>query len=489
MKLAIKAGSLAFRLSCWYAVSAFLLLLVITVFLYFGLIRSFDRENNQYLEGEVRTLQALLREHPQPFDTVQSEVKGESLAHASIRVLSRIISSNGSVITETDGMSRELGLEVFPQPSLLLTPLPPSKEIRTPTGRTFQVLSAVVPAHRGDALGSYTVQVAIDLTIQKRLLARYREKLWIVLGLGLVACVLIGYRIAYEGIRPVKEISNIIARTRLPDFGERVKLEGLPTELRDLAAVFNELMDRLNDSFGRLSRFSADIAHELRTPVNNLLGEIHVAMSRVRSPAEYQDLLGSLSEESDQLKTLIDSLLFLARAEHPETEINREVLDVGREVELVREFYIPAAAEAGVDINFPVPDGIHFPLDRTLFQRALGNLVQNALAHTPAGGHVEIIAEQAETCLFVRVRDNGMGIARQHLSHVLDRFYRIDSARAKETGGVGLGLAIVQSIVRLHGGELEISSEVGQGTTVTLEFPKYSPSGSPRDAGRGLRSS
>jgi two-component system heavy metal sensor histidine kinase CusS len=338
MKLAIKTGSLAFRLSCWYAVSAFLLLLVITVFLYVGLVRSFDRENNQYLEGEVRTLQALLREHPQTFDTVQSEVKGESLAHASIRVLSRITSSNGSVLTETDGMSRELGLEVFPPPSLLLTALPPSKEIRTPTGRTFQVLSAVVPAHGGDALRGYTVQVAIDLTIQKRLLARYRGKLWIVLGLGLVACILIGYRIAYEGIRPVKEISNTIARTRLPDFSERVKLEGLPTELRDLAAVFDELMDRLNDSFGRLSRFSADIAHELRTPVNNLLGEIHVAMSRVRSPAEYQDLLGSLSEESDQLKTLIDSLLFLARAEHPETEINREVLDVGREVELVRNF-------------------------------------------------------------------------------------------------------------------------------------------------------
>ena len=149
-----------------------------------------------------------------------------------------------------------------------------------------------MPPHRADERGGYTVQVAIDLTIQKRLLARYQTKLWIVLIFGFVACVLIGYRIASEGIRPLREISDTIARTRLPSFRERVSLEGFPAELRDLAAVFNELMDRLNDSFGRLSRFSADIAHELRTPVNNLLGEIHVAMSRARSPADIRICLG-----------------------------------------------------------------------------------------------------------------------------------------------------------------------------------------------------
>ena len=489
MKQATGPASLAFRLSCWYACSAFLLLLTITTFLYFGLVRSFNREDNQYLGEKARTLQTLLREQPPQFDTLRWEVKGESLAHASIRVLSRVISGDGNVMMETEGMSRELRLDVFPQPSVSVIPLPPSKEVRTPTGRTFQVLSATVPDHRGGPLGGYTVQVAVDLTVQKRLLDRYRQKLWVVLGLGLVACVLIGYRIAYEGIRPIKDISKTIARTRSPDFGERVPEKGLPTELRDLAAVFNELMDRLNDSFGRLSRFSADIAHELRTPVNNLLGEIHVAMSKVRSPVEYQDLLGSLSEECDQLKTLIDSLLFLARAEHPETQVSREELDIKREVGLVREFYGPAATDAGIAINFTIPEGVRFPLDRTLFQRALGNLVQNALAHTPALGHVEIIVEQTETCLFVRVRDDGIGISRKHLSHVLDRFYRIDSARAKETGGVGLGLAIVRSIVRLHGGEVEISSEVGQGTTVTLAFPKYSTSQSARDTQRELRSS
>ena len=229
-----------------------------------------------------------------------------------------------------------------------------------------------------------------------------------------------------------------------------------------MAAVFNELMDRLNDSFGRLSRFSADIAHELRTPVNNLLGEIHVAMSRARSPAEYQDLLGSLSEEADQLKTLIDSLLFLARAEHPETEINREALDVGHEVELVREFYIPAAGEAGVDINFAVPSGIDFLLDRNCFNTPWEISFKMLWPIPLQADMLRLLWSEPRIAFLSVLRDNGIGIAKQHLPHVLDRFYRVDSARAKATGGVGLGLAIVHSIVRLHGGELQISSEVSK---------------------------
>ena len=470
MKLATPPASLAFRLSCWYACSAFLLLLAITTFLYFGLVRSFNREDNQYLSEKVRTLQTLLREHPQQYETVQWEVQGESLTHASMRVLSRVIIPGGSVMIETDGMGRELGAGVFPQPSPSSPLLTPSKEIRTVAGRTFQVLSASVPVDDSGTQRGYTVQVAIDLTVQKRLLDRYRTKIWIVLGFGLIACVLIGYRIADEGIRPLNNISKFIARTRSPDFSERVELEGLPTELRDLAAVFNELMDRLNDSFGRLSRFCADIAHELRTPVNNLLGEIHVAISRVRTPGDYHELLGSLSEECDQLKNLIDSLLFLARAEHPETQVNREDLDIGREVGLVRDFYSASAGEAGIAIHSSVAEAVRFPLDRILFQRALGNLVQNALAHTPSGGQVEISVTSNQAGLLVCVSDNGIGISPEHLPRVLDRFYRIDRARAKDTGGTGLGLAIVQSIVALHGGNIEITSELGKGTKVTLSF-------------------
>lgn len=472
-----RPASLATRLSAWYAVSAFLLLATATGFLYFVLVRSFDLEDNQYLFEKVRSLEILLRDRPPKGDTVVWEVEGESSAQPSIRVLSRVISATGNVIVETEGMSRELARDIFPPPTKLDVAVPTGSEIRTASGRTFRAASVRVPGTSGadPTNPQYMLQVAIDLTYEKDLLAGYRQKLWIVLGLGLLASVLVGHRMAHRGLRPVNEISKAIGRTRSPDLSERVLEEGLPSELLDLAATFNELMARLGESFGRLSRFSSDIAHELRTPLNNLMGEIDVALSKQRSPEEYQDLLGSLSEECQQLKRLIDSLLFLARAEHPETLIRREELDIQHELELVREFYEAAASEARVDLDLSVPAGLRVSLDRTLFQRAVGNLVQNSLAHTPPNGHVQISAEGRQNGLTVSVSDDGIGIASEHLSKVFDRFYRVDPARAKDSGGVGLGLAIVQSIAHLHGGSVEINSEVGRGTTVKFAFSNGTP--------------
>src|SRR5262249_19800144 len=149
-------------------------------------------------------------------------------------------------------------------------------------------------------------------------------------------------------------------------------------------------LDRLQESFDRLSRFSADIAHELRTPVNNLRGEAEVALGRPRSVDDYREVLGSCVEECSRLSSLIDNLLFLARAESPQTQIGKERFDVVAELGKVRDFYEAAAAEAGVSLVVRPNERLLVELDRTLFQRAVGNLLANALAHTPAEGTVTL---------------------------------------------------------------------------------------------------
>ncbi len=464
---------LAGRLTAWYAISSFLLLFTATAFLYFALTRSFDREDSQYLVEKVRTLQTLLEEHPGQLDTVQWEVQGESLANPSVRVLSRVISPTGQVVFETTGISREIPVQAFPAPAAPGVLVPSVSKIVIKNGRRFRVLSATVGGGPSAQLrpASYQLQVAIDVTSEQDLLAGYRKQLWIVLGVGLLACIIGGYRIARRGLRPLTEISAVIGRTKSPAFDERVSAEGLPAELVQLATTFNDLMDRSNDSFDRLSRFSSDIAHELRTPVNNLRGEIDVALVMPRSTREYAELLGSLSEECEHLTRLIDSLLFLARAEHPEMHIHREDLDIKRELEVVREFYDAAATDAGIVLNLVETGDVNCSLDRTLFQRAIANLVQNALAHTPEGGRVTIEARRNQSSLAVSISDTGIGIPGEHLSRLFDRFYRVDPARSKATGGVGLGLAIIQSIAHLHGGTVEITSEVDRGTLVALRLP------------------
>ena len=233
------------------------------------------------------------------------------------------------------------------------------------------------------------------------------------------------------------------------------------------------MLERLEQSFTRISRFSADIAHELRTPLNNLLGEIEVALSRSRAAEDYRDTLVSSVEECGRLARLIDNLLFLARAEAPKAVMTREALDLAAELATMCNFYEAAANEVGVRLIVAEHGRAVAEVNRLLFQRAMNNLVTNALAHTPTGGSVTLAASGDATRTVVEVVDTGCGIPATDLPHVFDRFYRVDQARQSGEGAhVGLGLSLVKSIVELHGGTVHISSELGRGTKVTLRFPR-----------------
>lgn len=315
------------------------------------------------------------------------------------------------------------------------------------------------------------MQVALEVTLEKNLLAGYRARLWLVLGMGLLLSVAMGYLIARRGVRPVEEIAATVRRIRSSTLNERVATAGLPAELSSLASTFNETLDRIEDAFARLGRFSSDIAHELRTPINNIRGEVEVSLSKARSPEEYREVLSSALEECLRLSRTIDSLLFLARAEHPETQVRYEPVDIGKELVAVREFYEAAASDAGIRLDLAASSGLSVSLDRTLFQRAVGNLIENSLSYTSLGGHIRLEAARDNGTLLVSVADDGCGIPAEHLPRVFDRFHRVDAARSGSSGGAGLGLAIVKSIVVLHGGDARIESAPGQGTRVTLQFP------------------
>lgn len=303
------------------------------------------------------------------------------------------------------------------------------------------------------------------------LLARYRERLWLVLGVSLVLSSVIGHLIARGGMRPIEGISRTAARIRATTLHERISAGGLPAELRGLAETFNSMLDRLEHSFRHVSQFSDDVAHELRTPINNLRGEIEVALSKVRSPEDYRDILGSCYEECTRISRLIRTLLFLARSDTAADALQRETVDVGEELVNVAAFYEAAAAEAGVRLRVSGAAGVRALLDRTLLQQAIGNLVSNAVAHTPAGGSVELAATSVEQEVMIAVSDTGCGIPPEHLPHVFERFYRVDRSRTGSQQNAGLGLAVVKSIVSRHAGRVEIESTVGQGTEVRLILP------------------
>lgn len=462
--------SLATRLTIWYAGLAFLLIVLSTGSLYWVLTTNLDREDDQHLIDRVRLIQALFKERSHGAGPRPQGPEWGWVVSQYAQFSTRIMEPDGKILLETRGMSELLPPELFPIPPPAQAEPTSGQEVDLPSGRAFRLVSAWIGVDLPNA-PSLILQVALDRSYEEGLLGKYRWYLWLILALALLISIVAGRQITRRGLRPIEEITATARRVGSATLDKRLDAGQFPAELTILAGQFNEMLDRLAESFDRLSRFSADLAHELRTPLNNLRGEVEVALSKQRSSEEYRDVLSSCLEECQKLAHLIDVLLFLARAEHPETVIHLVPLDLCKELATIREFYEAAATEKGVELSVQASDGLIVQLDRTLLQRALANLLANALAHSKPGGLITLRAARENSGAVIEVIDTGDGIDAEHLPHVFDRFYRAEQARTTSSGRVGLGLAIVRSIALLHGGAVTIASKVGQGTRVRLEFP------------------
>ncbi|MBC8106176.1 MAG: heavy metal sensor histidine kinase [Anaerolineae bacterium] len=462
--------SLAARLTTWYAVSAFIIILSASVLLYLTLERSLDFENDRVLldrANEVRQLLATLTGPPQEIQSIADSTPQRH--HTPVYL--RMVDGAGRVRAEYPVNAHMPQLD-FPPPISIDDDSVEASIATTSNGDRYRVLSMLAPRPAGVDDGKpYSVQVALALGPQEILLAAYRKRLWVAMSAALILCIAIGYEIARRGIRPIMQVTDIARRIRSTTLDARIESRKMPAELQSLAGEFNEMLDRLQDSFARVSRFSADIAHELRTPVNNLRGVAEVALTKARSREEYHEALSSNIEECVRLTHIIENLLFLARAEDPRHQVARETLDLRHELATVAEFYEASATDAGVTINVNVDGPLAVNLNRTLFQRAVGNLLDNSIKHTPAGGKISVGASRFNGTLQIDVADTGVGIPKEHLPHVFDRLYRVANDRSKNTGGAGLGLAIVKSIAATHGGHVNIESREGGGTRVTIAIP------------------
>ncbi len=457
--------SLAFRLTAWYTGASLLLLLAATGTLYWALVTNLERSSGLFLADKVHVVSTILKERPDDLEGLQEEVELETAARRFERFYIRLLDDQNRMLMETPMMGQLLPAQQFRGVTER------GGRIESLEGGLFDALVAEAPV--GDpARGRRILQIALDLSRQREILASYRQSLWAIVLASFVLCPLVGYQLARQGLRPVQYVVETARRIGSSTLSERIHPEGYPADLADLALTFNAMLDRLEDGFERLTRFSGDLAHELRTPVNNIRGEIEVALARTRPEHEYREVLESNLEEVVRLGELIASLLFLARTESPDAHLDRKTVDVGELLETIRDYYGGSAEEAGVTLSVDAPSGTRATLDRSLMQRAIGNLVKNALAHTREGGSVILSANRAGAALDIGVTDNGSGIPADSIPRVFDRFYRVDPARSQSSGGSGIGLAIVQGIVTLHKGKVRIVSELGKGTEVTLTIPE-----------------
>ena len=324
--------------------------------------------------------------------------------------------------------------------------------------------------------------VALDTTENRQLLATYLRGLVIVLLTGAVLAGLAGLAAIRRGLRPIGRIAAAAEHVSASRLEDRIALRDTPTELVRLVQSFNAMLARLADSFRRLSEFSSDLAHELRTPLHSLLGHAQVALSRPRSAEEYRLTIETVVEEAERLARTVRDMLFLAQADNASLAVARDDLDLRQEVDAVVSFFQALVDEER--ITLAVNGSGRTIADRHMVQRAVSNLLSNALRHTGKEGAVDVRVSSSAEEGVIEVSNTGPAIPADVLPRLFDRFYRGGESWRRADSGTGLGLAIVKSIMELHGGTVEVASGLAAPTVFRLRFSrvavKRAPSGSAR---------
>ena len=454
--------SLAYLLTAWYASSAFILVIIAVGFLYWSLEKHINDDDRKLLEGKYIMVDEILSHHKVESSRVSLQINAASESTNAKKVFARVVNSRDEVVAESKGMENEVGVGFMCPDKLEFSHCFASSISQKP----LQILTSQIKPY---VSGNLRVQLAIDRTSEEELLSDYKKtSIWLLIGTILLSSG-VGLLIAKKGMKPIRDIADGVNKVSSHNLSERIALVNLPRELRSLAFKFNGMMDRLELSFSQLSQFSADIAHDLRTPINNLRGEAEVGLGRLRTVDEYQEILGSCLEECDRISNLIDSLLFIARSEHQSTVIKREDLRIFTEVIGVVEIFDVEAEESQNKFDIRIDESLVFPLDKILFQRAIANVISNSLKHTK-NGMIRICAWIIDRELIVEVDDTGAGISEVDLPNIFQRFYRGDKSRSNSGKSTGLGLSIVASILELHDGSVSVSSKIGSGTKIAMTF-------------------
>lgn len=456
--------SLAARLAFAYAVSAFLLVAVATGLQYHTLVSSFAAEDDQLLLERLNTaLSDLTADLAPPL----RELQDGSGTTASLRV--RVLDRNCAPTTRAR-KPLTLPAPACPRQERFGASAPVLRSVRGPDGADWRTVLAPFPGDLRDSGSIGWVEVLLDRSRDRDVLDRFlAEAAFTLLGSLVVAAVL-GYTLARRGLRPLITLRERAARIDARALSIRLVTPDAPVEVAALAASFDAMLTRLEGAFESLTLRSAELAHELRTPLHVLRQQAEVALSRLRTPEEYRDILGSSLEELHRISRLADDMLFLARASDPRSVIAREPLVAATELTDVAVFLEALAEEQHVTIDVHAPCDLVVVADRTLLRRAMVNLVTNALRHTPAGGRVSLSAKAIEASggVLIVVEDTGSGLTPELRLRAFE-----PHARGSTSGsGAGLGLSIVRGIAAMHGATAVLESELDRGTRVTLTFPQ-----------------
>lgn len=464
--------TLTARIVALFALTALMTFAGIGTYLYQSLDAQLKLRDDHELLGKVDQLRYLLSQTPS-VEAIQKDPHRFYDATGKHEGLIVVLQSSGGLELMRSGLPRAANL-----PALSTTPadVEPGEEDLT-SWKLDENASARVVAAWGklqDQRSEVRIVLGRSDAELTTLLASYKKDVMFSMLAGIFLAVLLGYLVVRASLRPIRQIAAQARSISAQHLDKRLNASAAPGELQILVESFNAVLNRLQESFQRLSQFSADLAHDMRTPLNNLMVQTQVALSHPRSQEEYQALLGSNLEEYERLARMVESMLFLARADHAQIGLDWKKLDARNEMHRIAEYFEGVAEEKGVHCKVEAEEGVVVWADPVLFRRAVNNLMVNAIRYTPEGGTIHLRVTPGPDGQTISVINPGPGIDKAHLSRIFDRFYRVDRARTESASSTGLGLAIVHTIMKLHGGRAEVESEPNRFTSFMLIFPKQS---------------
>ena len=463
--MSLGAGkSITFRLTLLFASVSMVVLLLLGLLIASLVERHFEELDMEVLGGKLAFVSRLLeRVHSdRELEKLPGELEDTMVGSHGLAVL--VMQPGGHVLYRTEGAE-------FPQELLARGGDQAFRPMLWSIGEDHRYRGIAVAATTGiKGAAPFVVAVSTDLSHHEHFMNSFRHALWAAMGLAALLTGFLGWAAARRGLAPLRDISRRAAAITADRLDQRLSAEAIPVELAEVAQNLNEMLARLEQSFLRLSDFSSDLAHELRTPVTNLLTQTQVTLSKTRTLEEYQDVLASNAEEFERLSRMISDMLFLAKSDNNLIVPHGENVDLAAEVNSLCEFYDALVEEKGISLS--CSGNASLLGDRLMLRRALNNLISNAVRHTPLGGRVTVRIGDADGSVVLAVENTGDTIPPEHLPRLFDRFYRADASRQHFGEGAGLGLAITRSIAHAHGGEATVRSEAGV-TTFELRIPAH----------------
>ena len=457
--------SIHFRTTVWYAGLLVCVLVLFGTSVYLGLGRYLERTLRAALSEQARAVAEEIGERvtEKRLPTIVNHLNENFAPQLNSRFI-RVTSDRGEVVylssRSADGLL---------DPALVPPPPAPhrhSSEAFLPSGK--RVLVQVVPVATSE--GNLIVEVGslygpIEAVLRGLIVT-------FALGMPLMVALAVGggYLIMRRALMQVDKITVQAEHISSNNLSDRLPVLQTGDELERLTLALNRMMGRLDEAFQHINRFSADVSHELRTPLTILRGELEAAVQHERLTPGLLDLLGSALEETERLRTIVDQLLVVSGLDAGNVHMQKTPLDLGQLAASTAEQMLLLAEEKSIAVRCDAQAGVVVDGDPSRLKQVVVNLLDNAIRYTAEGGNISLSAARQNGWATLVVADNGAGIPSDALPHVFERFYRADKARTRYSGGSGLGLSIVKAICTAHGGDIEIASTEGVGTTVTIRL-------------------